>query len=608
MAIDYAGNGNIDYKTGVGSYTYNALKPHAVAQVDNEDGIIPSQRLLTSFNDFNRVSVIEQEGTGLKMNFEYGPDAQRWRSVIKSGTRDSITTLYAGSYERITEGGRTREFYYLDGSAIIVKENGKFSPYFAFTDHLGSILCVVDSVGEKVFDAAYDPWGVQQISKNDIGLRRGYTGHEMLNEFGIINMNGRLYDPVLGRFFSPDPFVQSPDMAQSFNRYSYCFNNPLKYSDPTGQISAGIVAYAFFNAATSMIQAAANGDNVLKAGALSLLSSAATYGIGQLFGGMGSLGHELLRAGAHGVAGGVFSMLRGGSFAGGFASGTISSGLGSYAMSANAGPTGMVLLSTLGGGVSAWAVGSDFLQGALAGLSIAALNHFYHYGELYTNKNGEYRFDFEKSVVCVGEGQAREQRYGIVGPAPTGGPGNGVGRGKGNGAISIFDLVTAQITITGYKTAVIDCCAKVSKMKGGRATLGSNNKIYFPKVEGGHPFYGNQYVTTQKLSVIGAKVVKYTKPVGNMVNVAYVGINACKDYYEYGKIGRNTIRATAECIGGYCGAECGMKVGMYIGAYVGGLFAGVGSVPGAIVGGIVGGIIGYWAGGWAGTKAVDAYY
>ena len=61
-------------------------------------------------------------------------------------------------------------------------------------------------------------------------LGRGYTGHEHLDWFGLINMNARLYDPSLGRFLSPDPHVQAPDFSQNFNRYSYCLNNPLKYT------------------------------------------------------------------------------------------------------------------------------------------------------------------------------------------------------------------------------------------------------------------------------------------------------------------------------------------------------------------------------------------
>jgi len=64
--------------------------------------------------------------------------------------------------------------------------------------------------------------------------KRGYTGHEMIDEFGLINMNGRIYDPQLCRFLAPDRFVQAPGNSQSFNRYSYCLNNPLKYTDPSG--------------------------------------------------------------------------------------------------------------------------------------------------------------------------------------------------------------------------------------------------------------------------------------------------------------------------------------------------------------------------------------
>jgi RHS repeat-associated protein len=63
---------------------------------------------------------------------------------------------------------------------------------------------------------------------------RGYTGHEHLNGFGLINMNARLYDPMLARFLAPDPFVGS-GMTNDFNRYIYCGNNPLMYTDPSGE-------------------------------------------------------------------------------------------------------------------------------------------------------------------------------------------------------------------------------------------------------------------------------------------------------------------------------------------------------------------------------------
>jgi len=65
---------------------------------------------------------------------------------------------------------------------------------------------------------------------------RGYTGHEMDDEIGVINMNARIYDPFLGRFLSADPVLPDAYDMQSYNRYSYVVNNPLKYVDPTGNM------------------------------------------------------------------------------------------------------------------------------------------------------------------------------------------------------------------------------------------------------------------------------------------------------------------------------------------------------------------------------------
>ena len=131
-------------------------------------------------------------------------------------------------------------------------DNPAFSsvtPLYAFTDNQGSYIDFYRSNGTRVFEAKYDPWGVQTIVTDSIHFHRGYGGHEMLNEFGIINMrsaqrdafitkwrkNGRLYDPVLGRFLSPDNYVQEPFNTQNLNRYSYCLNNPVKYTDPDGE-------------------------------------------------------------------------------------------------------------------------------------------------------------------------------------------------------------------------------------------------------------------------------------------------------------------------------------------------------------------------------------
>ena len=76
--------------------------------------------------------------------------------------------------------------------------------------------------------------GGMSFCSNIVGSH-GYTGHEVIAFLGICNANARLYDPVTGRFLSPDPLVQDPESTQNFNRYSYCLNNPLKYTDESGE-------------------------------------------------------------------------------------------------------------------------------------------------------------------------------------------------------------------------------------------------------------------------------------------------------------------------------------------------------------------------------------
>ncbi|WP_444886553.1 DUF4225 domain-containing protein [Microbulbifer sp. JMSA008] len=121
---------------------------------------------------------------------------------------------------------------------------------FLHRDHLGSIEKVTDESGAVILDTAFDPYGSRKksdwtgtlskveteelLASQGLTTKRGFTGHEHLDRTGLIHMNGRIYDPTLGRFLSPDPFVQFPSSSQSWNRYSYVRNNPLSVSDPSG--------------------------------------------------------------------------------------------------------------------------------------------------------------------------------------------------------------------------------------------------------------------------------------------------------------------------------------------------------------------------------------
>ncbi len=114
-------------------------------------------------------------------------------------------------------------------------------------DRLGSILVTTDSTGNLVDRRSYDAWGKRRNtngteaarSSNTGEVRHGFTGHEELNEAGLVHMNGRVYDPMIGRFLSPDPQVQYPELMQNYNRYSYINNSPLRSTDPSG--------YGFFD-------------------------------------------------------------------------------------------------------------------------------------------------------------------------------------------------------------------------------------------------------------------------------------------------------------------------------------------------------------------------
>ena len=130
--------------------------------------------------------------------------------------------------------------------------------------------------------------------------------------------------------------------------------------------------------ASSMAMAAYNGESVWKAAGISILSSAASYGVGSIFGATGNFGHELLRAGAHGLASGVTSALSGDNFGRGFVSGAASSGIGSFASGIYMNEGLMLASCTAAGGLTEWVLGGDFLQGAMNGLTIGAMNHMQH--------------------------------------------------------------------------------------------------------------------------------------------------------------------------------------------------------------------------------------
>ena len=159
------------------------------------------------------------------------------------------TKRYVGSCEYVTEttgnNSTSQCLTYLTGPtgvyAVVETENGLNTLHYIVKDNLGSWTVVADSTGTVEQYLSYDAWGNLRNPNTWSGsytgtpmFDRGFTGHEHLYNFGLINMNGRMYDPMMSSFLSVDQYVQSPENSQGFNRYAYCMNNPLRYIDPSG--------------------------------------------------------------------------------------------------------------------------------------------------------------------------------------------------------------------------------------------------------------------------------------------------------------------------------------------------------------------------------------
>jgi RHS repeat-associated protein len=158
-------------------------------------------------------------------------------------------TTYVGEvYERRSESGSVQHIFHLSVEGrnvadIAIDEAAGAQPAVTYLldDHLGSPVVIVGGDGQ-VSRARFEPFG-QRLAlgetpnagiSGNLQVHQGLTGHEHDDEFGLINMKGRLYDPRTGRFLSPDPVVSDPLLTQSYNRYSYVENNPLSLRDPSG--------------------------------------------------------------------------------------------------------------------------------------------------------------------------------------------------------------------------------------------------------------------------------------------------------------------------------------------------------------------------------------
>jgi RHS repeat-associated protein len=395
--MTYADNGNILTKTDVGVYTYDPTKIYATAEITNPKGLIKDAQQHITYNSFLQPDTIREGAYTLV--YTYGYHGNRIKSVLTYNGVVKETKYYFGEYEKVinSQGTAIVQYISLDGQlkVIIDSQGSTHTPHYVYTDHLGSIIKVTNAAGYAEVSQTFDPWGRRRdfgvwTYKDDnaplnhpIWLYRGYTGHEHLPEFRLINMNGRMYDPELARMLSPDNYIQDGGYSQNYNRYSYAYNNPLKYTDPDGNEIFSLLAAVVVSVVGNGIENLANQkpffQGVDKAATLGLLGGIFSIGIGDI---ASSIGSSFLSGAvqtlSHAGISGVFSEASGGTYMQGFISGGVSSLGSSVGKALKAGPVGMIVIGMVSGGLSAELAGGNFWQGMRQGFIVSALNHVGH--------------------------------------------------------------------------------------------------------------------------------------------------------------------------------------------------------------------------------------
>jgi RHS repeat-associated protein len=199
-----------------------------------------------SYNQPNRINA-----GAYYSEFSYTANHQRWKQVATDATGTTTTRYIGGLMEKLERPGSVIEYRHMipagSGTAIYMrKPDGTNATTYLTTDHLGSGDLILDSSGNVLAKQSFTAFGARRGS-NWQGLpssanyttfadktRRGFTGHEMLDAVGLVNMNGRVYDPLIGRFLSADPIIQTINLSQALNPYSYVMNMPLTLIDPSG--------------------------------------------------------------------------------------------------------------------------------------------------------------------------------------------------------------------------------------------------------------------------------------------------------------------------------------------------------------------------------------
>jgi RHS repeat-associated protein len=418
--------GNVAHKSDIGAHVYPAVgdaRPHAVSSVTNDGapnsitaayGYDPNGSQISAlgtvygaassaafsrtiaYTSFNMPASLTRTlgAESYSYTYAYNTEHERMR-LIAVRPDDTVTSTYlhpggrgALLYEKETRAsdGRIEHKHYVNGGSGLVGVFVTKSSYGAgegpqmryfHRDCVGSITRITDPSGAPIEALGYEGYGERRYPSGQeqdrtalpplagVSTDRGFTAHEHLDEMNLVHMNGRIFDPALGRFLTADPFVQEPENLQSYNRYSYVLNNPLIHTDPSGYFKlkdlvkvAAVVAASYFTMGTasaaysSYAYGAFAGDVILPATVASIGQTAALVGgaAGGFAGGV--VGGGNLKSGFQGAFGGAL-------FAG---VGNLGLGNGTFPSIAAHSGVGCVSSAASGGSCSSGALAAGFSE------------------------------------------------------------------------------------------------------------------------------------------------------------------------------------------------------------------------------------------------------
>jgi len=271
--VSYDEKGNITDNLYAKNITYGSNNPYAITSANIENASNNYNNLTINYNSMNLPSEIstfkDDANTLISTSFDYDENGNRiktcktisktispseGRTIINNNLSDKHIYRYYfdNKYEFVNDEASSKQYglFYICGNAytsdIVYKDSASTSTrYYILRDNIGSITKIIDSNGKTIEELSFDAWGNMRNPNTwqvynaedmpeELFINRGYTGHEYMGDYGLINMNARLYDPILGRFISPDPIFKLFD-GNGLNPYAYANNNPMTYIDRDGK-------------------------------------------------------------------------------------------------------------------------------------------------------------------------------------------------------------------------------------------------------------------------------------------------------------------------------------------------------------------------------------